>query len=151
MPVREDMHRSCGSASSRKRAIAAAVEVLGLQVSIRAAPAEGLGKAGATDGRNARGISGLFACLAPRGFRMINRDRNYRDNPIAWVVIAIVVIAAIAAIFYSTGNHTIASNQTSAPATTTSSTNRPTTTGSGAGSPASAPSTAPANTGTGSK
>lgn len=37
MPVREDMHRSCGSASSRKRAIAAAVEVLGLQVSIRAA------------------------------------------------------------------------------------------------------------------
>jgi hypothetical protein len=80
---------------------------------------------------------------------MINRDRNYRDNPIAWVVIAIVVIAAIAAIFYSTGNHTIASNQTSAPAT--SSTNRPTTTGAGAGSPASAPSTAPANTGTGSK
>ena len=82
---------------------------------------------------------------------MINRDRNYRDNPIAWVVIAIVVIAAIAAIFYSTGNHTIPSKQTSAPATTTSSTNRPTTTGSGAGSPASNPSTAPANTGTGSK
>ncbi|WP_164988653.1 hypothetical protein [Bradyrhizobium betae] len=78
---------------------------------------------------------------------MINRDRNYRDNPQAWVVIAIVVIAAIAAIFYSIGNHTIASNQTSAPATTTSSTNPPTATGSGAG-PASAPSTTP---GTGSK
>jgi hypothetical protein len=64
---------------------------------------------------------------------MDRRDQSYRNNPTAWVVVAIVLIAAIAAIFYSTGNHTSASNQTSAPATKTSSTNPATTTGSGAG------------------
>lgn len=84
---------------------------------------------------------------------MTNPDQNYRNNPrqtntTGWAIGAIVVIIAIAAIFYSTGNHTTASNQTSAPTTKTSSTNPSTTTGSGAGSPASAPSTAPA---TGSK
>ena len=57
---------------------------------------------------------------------------NYRSNPIAWVVVASVVIAAIAAVFYSTGNHTTASNQPSAPTTKTTSTNPSATTGSGA-------------------
>ena len=82
---------------------------------------------------------------------MNSRDQNYRSSPIAWVVVAIVMIAGIAAIFYSSDNHTTASNQTSAPTTKSSSTNPATSTGSSTGSPATAPSAAPANPGAGSK
>ena len=39
---------------------------------------------------------------------MNSRDQNYRSSPIAWVVVAIVIIGGIAAIFYSSDNHTTA-------------------------------------------
>jgi hypothetical protein len=105
---------------------------------------------GATNVRNVGVVSGLVACPTQEA-TMKNRDQNYATTPIAWLVVAIVVIAAVAAIFYSTGNHQIASDQTSAPTTKASSTNPLTTTGPGSGAPASAPSTAPANPRTGSK